>query len=70
VESGKVNGEHEKGRIRCRYFIYLYENRAMKFVEIILSRRKGERENDDGENLTKEHHQHIWKCENEILLYN
>jgi hypothetical protein len=41
----------------------------MKFVEIILSRERGVREKDDGENLTKEHHLHIWKCENEIFLY-
>jgi hypothetical protein len=37
----KVNGEDEGGRIWFTYFAYLYENRAMKLVEIILSRGRG-----------------------------
>jgi hypothetical protein len=36
------------------YFIYLYENRAMNLVEIILIRGKGVRENDESS-------VHIWK---------
>jgi hypothetical protein len=34
---GRVTGEVERGRIRSLYFIYLYENRTIKLVEIILS---------------------------------
>jgi hypothetical protein len=41
VGGGRVNGEGEWRAIRSMYFAYLYENRIMKFVEIILSMREG-----------------------------
>jgi hypothetical protein len=31
------------------YFIYLYENRAMKSVKIILGRERGKKEKDSGD---------------------
>jgi hypothetical protein len=43
---GGVNGEDKRRGIWLMFFIYLYENRTMKLVEIILSR--GVRENDGG----------------------
>jgi hypothetical protein len=46
VEGEKVNREGEGGRTGWVYFINLYENRIMKPVRIVLSRRK--RENDGG----------------------
>jgi hypothetical protein len=36
------------GGIRSMYFIYLYENRTIKPVEIVLTRREG----DEGEGWT------------------
>jgi hypothetical protein len=42
------------------YFVYLYENRTMNPVEIILER--GVRDNDGGVNLIKVPCKHIWKC--------
>jgi hypothetical protein len=36
VGRGRINGEGEGEGIRSMYFIYLYENRTMKF-EIILT---------------------------------
>jgi hypothetical protein len=39
---GRVNGEDKGGYTWSMYFIYLYEKRTLKLVEVILS--KGERE--------------------------
>jgi hypothetical protein len=46
-------------------FIYSYNNRIMKLVEIILSMGEGRREMMKGMNLAKVHCKHIWKCDNE-----
>jgi hypothetical protein len=46
VGGGRENGEGEKEGIRSMCFIYLYENRTMKLVELILRwgvRGEGER---------------------------
>jgi hypothetical protein len=43
-----VNGEGKGGWIWPIYFIQLHEDRTMKPVEIVLSRRRGMRENDNG----------------------
>jgi hypothetical protein len=43
VEEGRLNGEDERKRIWSMDFVYMYENRAMKSVEIDI-RRGDERE--------------------------
>jgi hypothetical protein len=53
------------------YSIYLYRNRKMKLVEIVL--RRGRRRcgrKMEGMSLTKVHCKHIWKSHNEMPLYN
>jgi hypothetical protein len=40
-ERGRVNGEGEGGKTWLMYFIYLYENRIMKPVEIDVRRWGG-----------------------------
>jgi hypothetical protein len=42
VGVGRVNGEGERGLIWLMYFLYVYENRTMKPVEIILRRGRGD----------------------------
>jgi hypothetical protein len=42
----KVNIEGEGGRIWWMYFVYMYEHRTMKLVEIVLRRGEEMREND------------------------
>jgi hypothetical protein len=42
VEGGRTNKEGEGVGIRSMCFIYLYENRTMKLVEITLSKREGD----------------------------
>jgi hypothetical protein len=59
----RIKGKGKGGRIKSTYFIGLYENRAMKFTEIIL--RRGRRMMK-GMKLTKVHCKHIWKCNNGI----
>jgi hypothetical protein len=57
------------GRKISKYFIYLFENRTMKCVEIVLRRVEG----GIGrrmEGVIKVHCKHIWKCHNETTLYN
>jgi hypothetical protein len=44
--------------------MYLYENRAMEPVEVILSGER--RENDGGMNLYQD--KAIWRCDSEALL--
>jgi hypothetical protein len=39
-EMPRINGEGEGGRVRLVYFVYMYENRIIKPVEIVL--RSGE----------------------------
>jgi hypothetical protein len=47
------------------YFVFLYENRSMKPVEIVLSSGGGQiRKNDGGVNLIKMHCKHICKYHN------
>jgi hypothetical protein len=40
---GRVNEKGEGGGVWLMFFIYLYENRTMKLVGIILSRGKGDK---------------------------
>jgi hypothetical protein len=48
------------------YLIYLYENRTVKPVEIVLRSRRGwARENDGGGGCDKVHCKDIWKCHSE-----
>jgi hypothetical protein len=49
VGGGRINGEGEGERTESICFIYLYENRIMKFVEIILSRGKAVMNNGRGD---------------------
>jgi hypothetical protein len=51
------------------YFVYMYENRTMKTVEIVL-RRGGIWETDGGVNIIKIYCKHIRKCHSESPLYN
>jgi hypothetical protein len=68
---GKINREGEGGQIWWMYFVYVYENRIMKLVEVVLRRgRRGRRENDEGMNLIEIHYKHICKRHNETPLYN
>jgi hypothetical protein len=59
----RVNGEGEGGWIWCMFFVFVYENRTMKPIEIVL--RKG-RSGDEGEwwgvNLIKIDCKYICKC--------
>jgi hypothetical protein len=51
------------------YFLWAYENRTMKLVEIVLRRRgEGMRENDGRINIIKIHCKHICKCHIETTL--
>jgi hypothetical protein len=43
------------------YFVFMYENRRMKPVEIILRRERETRENSVGLNLAKRYCKHICK---------
>jgi hypothetical protein len=48
------------------YFVYVYENRIMKSVEIVLRRGEGGmRDKDEGVNLIKVYCKHICKCDTE-----
>jgi hypothetical protein len=47
--SPTVNGEGQEGWVWSMCFIYMYEDRTLKSVLIILSRREGIRENDGGD---------------------
>jgi hypothetical protein len=38
---GRVNGEGEGGQIQWIYFAYVYENRAMKSLRIVLRGGEG-----------------------------
>jgi hypothetical protein len=48
VGRGRVKRKFEKGQIWLIYFIYWYENRTMKPLEIVLRRGEGMRKNDGG----------------------
>jgi hypothetical protein len=52
------------------YFVYVYENRTLKPVEILL--RKGRRRGGRGEGVAvmKTYCKHIWKYHNVSFLYN
>jgi hypothetical protein len=53
------------------YFVYTYEIRTMKPVQIVLGReRKGQRRMMEGVNLIKIHFKYVCKCHNETFLYN
>jgi hypothetical protein len=52
------------------YFVYVYENRTMKPVEIVLRGRRGMREYDGGVNIIKIHCKLICNYHNKIPLYN
>jgi hypothetical protein len=64
-------GEMEKVKegewIWWMFFAYVYEDRTMKSVKILLSKEEGMRENDDGMNLSRVHCKHAWKCHSETL---
>jgi hypothetical protein len=63
-EKDKWRGK--KGRIWRVYFAYVYENRTMKPVEIVLrSREGGSGRMMEEINLIKIYHKHICKCHNE-----
>jgi hypothetical protein len=62
----RVNGESAGGWTWSSYFVYLYENRIMKPVEIILRRRPGGRGRFmEGMKVTKVHCEQICKCHDE-----
>jgi hypothetical protein len=50
-------------------FVFVYENKAMKFVEIVLKGTGEVREKDDGVNLPKIHCKHICKCHYESSVH-
>jgi hypothetical protein len=61
-----MNGEGEGVQIWSVYFIYLFANRTMNPVEIVLRRGYKERGRMmEGLSLTQIHCKHIWKCHNE-----
>jgi hypothetical protein len=65
---GKVNGETEEGGYgACT--LYMYENRTVKPVEIVLRWGEGWGRMMRGVNLIKIHCKHICKCHN-VYLYN
>jgi hypothetical protein len=41
VRGGRLNEEGEGGRMWMVYFVYMYENRTVKSVEIVLRKGKG-----------------------------
>jgi hypothetical protein len=45
-------------------FLFIYENRRMKSIEIVLRRGRGTTNNDGGVNLIKIYCKHICKCHN------
>jgi hypothetical protein len=49
VGEERVNRVDEGGQIQWMYFIFVYENRAMKSVEIVLSTGEGGMENNGGD---------------------
>jgi hypothetical protein len=50
VGGGRLNREDAGGRIWWVYFVYVYERRTMKTVEVIVRRgRRRMRENDGGD---------------------
>jgi hypothetical protein len=60
VGGGKIKGAGEGGRIWFMCFVYMYENTAMKPVEMFPIDGGGRvRENDVGLNLAKVHWKHI-----------
>jgi hypothetical protein len=52
------------------YFIYMYENRTMKLVEIDEEGKENIGGGRGGVNLTKVHCKHIWECDNETCTTN
>jgi hypothetical protein len=53
------------------YFVFMYENRTMKPVKIVLRREgRGMRKNHKGVSLIKTYSKHICKCHNVSSLYN
>jgi hypothetical protein len=67
---GKVIRKTEGGRIWWIYEVFIYENRTMKPVEIVLRRGKEKRNNNIRVNLFQVHCEHICKCHNESPMYN
>jgi hypothetical protein len=65
-------GEH-KERVK-EGFVFMYENRTMKFVEIALGREEERRKKMEGVNLIKIHCKHLCKyhnvspCRNNMLV--
>jgi hypothetical protein len=69
TSEGGVKGEGVcvGGWIWCKYFVYIYEDRTMEPIEIVL--RKGGEE-WEGLDLIRLHYMHIWKYHSEMPLCN
>jgi hypothetical protein len=44
------------------YFVFLYKNRIMKSIEIVLRRAGGQMRENDGGSESKTHFMHMYKC--------
>jgi hypothetical protein len=64
---GWVNRQSEGGRIWWMYFVYLYKNKTMKPVKIVLRRVRAGGRMMEWMNLIKTYCKHICKCHNETL---